>query len=54
MQVKVEVQVKFERNIETEPTGGAHGGVAEAVAGGSGSMHPPVIARIPPCGYGSQ
>ena len=40
----MEVQVKIERNIETEPTGGAQGGVAGAAAGGSGSMHahPPV------------
>jgi len=36
-QVKVEVQVKIERSIETEPTGGAQGGVALAAAGGSGS-----------------
>ena len=35
-QVKVEVQVKIERSIETEPTGGAQGGVALAAAGGSG------------------
>ena len=34
-QVKVEVQVKIERSIETEPTGGAQGGVALAAAGGS-------------------
>ena len=45
-QVKVEVQVKIERSIETEPTGGAQGGAALAAAGGSGSM------PAPDCGDG--
>ena len=46
-QVKVEVQVKIERSIETEPTGGAQGGVALAAAGGSGSMPAPDIGDGP-------
>ena len=46
-QVKVEVQVKIERSIETEPTGGAQGGVALAAAGGSGSMPAPDIGVFP-------
>jgi hypothetical protein len=46
-QVKVEVQVKIERSIETEPTGGAQGGVALAAAGGSGSMPAPDIGGGP-------
>ena len=46
-QVKVEVQVKIERSIETEPTGGAQGGVALAAAGGSGSMPAPDIGGSP-------
>ena len=37
------MQVKIERSIETEPTGGAQGGVALAAAGGSGSMPAPDI-----------
>ena len=46
-QVKVEVQVKIERSIETEPTGGAQGGAALAAAGGSGSMPAPDIVDGP-------
>ena len=41
-QVKVEVQVKIERSIETEPTGGAQGGVTMMHAGGTGGRGCPL------------